>query len=117
MKALVLVLCLAFTGCLTVVQHPVPSQQASFDGNDQNSGVIAKTDAGFVVSSNFRDRYNVLIETYSNSKLQDGTPLFIPPIKKDFGIKPNSDGTFTINKQAMVVMIQLSGMKRRAFKP
>jgi len=117
MKHLAFIICLAFSGCLTVVQHPVPSQQASFDGNDQNSGVISKSSDGFVITSNFRDRYNVLIETYSNSKLQDGTPLFIPPIKKDFGIKPNSDGTFTINKQAMVVMVQLSSMKRRAFKP
>ena len=117
MKALFLVLCLAFAGCLTVVQHPVQSSQASFDGNEQNSGVIAKIDAGFVVSSNFRDRYNVLIDTYSNTKLQDGTPLFITPIKKDFGIKPNGDGTFTLNKQGMVLMVQLSSIKRRAFKP
>ena len=117
MKAMSLFCILLLAGCMTVVQSPVRSNEASFDGNEQNSGVISKVSDGFVVSANFRDRYNILIETYSNTKLQDGTPLFIPNIKKDFGIKPNNDGTFTINKQGMVIMVQLSSIKRRAFKP
>lgn len=107
---------LLLPGCMTVTQKPVVSHFYSYDGNDQNSGVIAKTMDGFKVTSHFRDRYNNLIELYGSAKLDNGAHIFIPPLTKDTGIKPNSDGTYEITAQAMTYMVQMSELQRRGFK-
>jgi len=114
---LYLILCLALTGCMVVVQKPVKPLVSSYDGNVQNSGVITKTMDGFKVTSHFRDRYNSLIETYGHTKLQDGSPVFNPPLEKDKGLKANNDGTYEITAQAMSWMVQMSEMQRQGFKP
>jgi uncharacterized protein YceK len=58
--------CIAlFSGCTsTVTPDIVVPQQASYSGNERNSGLISHTDNGWVVDGNFRNRYNALIEIY-----------------------------------------------------
>ena len=116
MKYLVILL-LSLSACSTITQSPVKSNAASFDGNEQNSGIISTTMDGFKVTTHFCDRYNALIAVYGNAKQSDGSPLFTPTLIKGFGLTSNGDGTYTITKQAMVFMVQMSEMKRRAFKP
>lgn len=116
MKYLV-ILILCFSACSTVSQSVVKSNNASFDGNDQNSGIISATMDGFKVTTHFRDRYNALIDVYGNAKQQDKSPLFTPALTKDYGLTSNGDGTYNMTKQAMVYMVQMSELKRRAFKP
>jgi len=49
--------------------------------------------------------------------LQDGSPVFNPPLEKDKGLKANNDGTYEITAQAMSWMVQMSEMQRQGFKP
>jgi hypothetical protein len=112
-----LILCLALTGCMTVVQKPVKPLVSSYDNNVQNSGVIAKNEYGFQVTAHFKDRYNSLISIYGNVLLQDGTPVFTPSLVKDTGVTDNKDGTYTLTKQAMANMIIMSKLQREGFKP
>ena len=117
MKYLIILLTLSFSACTTIIPSTVNSNNASFDGNEQNSGIISTTMDGFKVTTHFRDRYNALIAVYGDAKQSDGSPLFTPALIKDFGLTSNVDGTYTMTKQAMVFMVQMSEMKRRAFKP
>jgi hypothetical protein len=117
MKKLLFTLTLLCAGCMTITQHAVKSNNASYDNNVQNSGIISSTMGGFKVTAHFRDRYNALVDTYGDAKLSDKTPIFTPALVRDGGITANSDGTYTITKQAMMWMVQLSELKRRGFKP
>jgi hypothetical protein len=117
MKHLGIALCLALVGCNAIVQRPVQSRAASYDGNVQNSGVIFSSLLGYKVTAHFRDRYNSLINVYGNAKLSDSTPIFTPSLTKDKGLTANGDGTYTMTKQAMMWMVQMSEMQRRGFKP
>jgi hypothetical protein len=117
MKALLCTVLIFLPGCLTIVQHPVQSKIVSYDGDEQNSGVIATTLIGYKVTSHFRDRYNALIEIYGNAKLEDKSPIFTPNLTKDVGLTANSDGSYKMTKQAMMWMVQMSEMQHRGFKP
>ena len=116
-----------FGGCSTVTQAPVKSQSASWDGNAQNSGILAKVPAGYIVTPTFRARYNSLITIYGRSKTKDGSPIFTPPLAVDSGITPvppsvasqtyNQPQVWLINNQGMAAMVILSDLKRRGFAP
>lgn len=67
------------TGCTsTVTPSIVEPAQASYSGLKRNSGLISRTEAGWIVDGNFRARYNGLIETYGAE--------FIPPLRPDAGL-------------------------------
>ena len=75
-RALMLILALAlFTGCVSQTVRPVDikPKAASFDGNKQDSGLIAVTPTGALVTAHARDRYNALIAVYGQDK------EFLPP--------------------------------------
>jgi hypothetical protein len=107
---------LILSGC-TVVQTPIQNKVISFDGNNQNAGIICKNYDGFIVTANFKDRYNALIAIYGDATLADGSPIFTPALIKNTGITDNKDGTYTINKEGMANMVLLSKLKRQGFKP
>ena len=96
-------------GCSTVVPDRVESREASFDGNDQNSGVIASTPAGFVVTAHFRERYNALIATYGGD--------FAPPLTPDAGLAPLGDGRWRITKQHMVQFLTMNAWRKARLEP
>lgn len=105
-------------GCTTVHQAQVESAAPSFDGNVQNSGIVSqRPDGAYVVTAHFRDRYNALVAIYGDAKLADGAPAFTPPIRANDGLTALPDGTWAMDKQAMVDMVTLSRLKRQGFKP
>lgn len=110
LMVLVLGSALLFVGCgTTVTPDVVPSTQASFDGGQQNSGIIMSTASGFVVTDHFRARYNALILKYGGD--------FSPMLKPDSGIAPIGDDRWLISKQGMVDFLQMNTWRRAGLEP
>ena len=93
----------------TVTPGPVESTQASFDGNEQNSGIIMSTPSGYVVTDNFRLRYNRLIATY-------GADL-ATPATVDAGIAPIGPDRWLITKQRMIDFLEMNAWRRAGLAP
>ena len=104
-------LCLAVSSCGTVAQKPVEAKEQGFYVKP-----IAVQD-GYLVDGAFRDRYNGLIEVYGNKKLDNGAPVFVPPLKKDDGLVKKGNGQWLMSKQAMENMVVLNGMLHRGVAP
>lgn len=101
---------LTTTGCVgTVVPAPVESAQASFDGSEQNSGVIMSVPSGFVVTSHFRERYNALIAIYGGD--------FKPPLKPDSQVAPIGEDRWLLGKQGMSDMLLMNAWQKAGLKP
>jgi hypothetical protein len=97
-------------GCASVV-HPerVEARQASFDGNEQTSGILSSTPSGFVVTDHFRERHNAMIATYGGD--------FIPALKPDHGIAPMGGGRWLISKEGMTHFLEMNAWRRAGLKP
>jgi F0F1-type ATP synthase membrane subunit c/vacuolar-type H+-ATPase subunit K len=107
---LALLVCALNAGCAgTVAPDRVEARQASFDGNEQNSGVIMSTPSGFVVTSYFRQRYNALIATYGGD--------FKPALKPDDGIAPIGEDRWLISKQRMIDFLEMNAWRRAGLQP
>lgn len=109
-----LLLVLAFSvlcvGCSTpVVPEKVSSTEISFDGNDQTSGIVRSTPNGFIVTLNFRARYNALIALYGSD--------FIPRLKIDQDLAPIADDLWLISKQGMIHFLEMNAWRKAALKP
>jgi len=117
MKRALLVFFLAITlaGCGTVSQNIVEAQNAGF--YIKPIRVVKDGVTTFVVNADFRDRYNALIEVYGHKKLENGAPVFLPPLAKDAGITPTGAGGFVMTAEAMANMVVLSDFKRRGAAP
>lgn len=91
-------------GCAsTTIPKAVPvAPTASFDGNDQNSGILRAVDGGFEVTSNFLDRYDDLVEIYGSR--------FIPEIQKRAGVTGN-----VIDKEHMTKFLVMNRWHRSGF--
>ena len=106
-----LALALAVTSCTTVVPTPadVPAS-ASFDGAEQNSGIVAvQADGSFVVTSHLRARYNALAADYGSA--------FAPALVADSGLTPAWPDRWTMTPEAMAnfaTMVQWRRMGRAA---
>ena len=95
--------CLLAVGCTsTVVPKPISSTVASWDGGQQNSGLIGKDNkAGyFLVTEHWRERYNGLVERYGK--------YYVPPLKQDEGITPTeTNGVYRVDGQRVGKFIQM----------
>ena len=70
-----------WAGCGTVTPAQVHAGAASFDGTNQNSGVLEFTaDGSALITAHARDRYNALAAVYSKK--------FLPPLSPDEGLRP-----------------------------
>lgn len=111
----VIVILIALTGCAhTVAPKPVRATHASFDGNVQNSGIIAvlPSSQGFLVTSTKRDTYNALVETYG------WDDYFSVPLIQDSGVKPDGSGNYVMTAKALSNMgIMLSWQRSGTHKP
>jgi len=88
------------SGCGTVTPERVRSEAASYDGNERNSGVIASTAEGFIVTTHFRARYNALIAVYGED--------FRPALPTDEGIRALDAGRWLIDKAHMVKFLEMN---------
>ena len=104
-------ICLYGSGCSTVHQDSVAVTDA---GNYVKPVRVAD---GYVVDDAFRDRYNALIAVYGHKRLENGAPVFLPPLEKDFGVTPSGAGWWHFTKEAMEDMAVLSDLKRRGAAP
>lgn len=112
MKALYLVLVLALAGgCTTVIPKPAPAAAvASFDGGEQNSGIVrVLPDGSFVVTAHLRDRYNALIALYGAQ--------FVPALRTDAGLAPLPAAQWGMTPQTMVNFVTMVQWHRMARPP
>jgi hypothetical protein len=88
-------------GCLTQVPTQRSGEVASFDGNEQTSGIINSIPEGYVVTARFRDRYNALVAKYGNQ--------WTPELQPDAGMRPFVPGErWVIDRQHMVAFLTLN---------
>lgn len=109
-NSLILVLVL-LTGCFgTVKPVKVMPDQASFDGTNQNSGVISydKINRIGVVTAGWRLRYNFLVQDYGKK--------FTPWLVDDYGLITRPDGTCYATAEALVNMGKMELWKRNNIK-
>lgn len=115
--SLALVLLLACS-CGTVTTKTNDSHTASYDGNAQNSGILAIAPAGGrIVTPHYRDRYNALIDLYGDQ--------FDPPLKHDEGVAVNVKtlggfsemSSWIIDKEHHLKFGQMIQWKRDGRKP
>lgn len=106
----IILLALAATSCTTITPDQVHATAPSYDGNDQNSGIIAAVPAGIVVTPHLRDRYNHLIDLYG----QD----FTPAIKADAGLTDAPDKVnFILDRQHFVQFLEMNQWLKAGLKP
>lgn len=99
-----------FIGCAsTVTPAAVQSNQASFDGGAQNSGILATQPGGFTVTAHFRDRYNALVADY-------GT-WFAPALQRDEGLLSVTSDVWFIDAAHLVKFIQMNSWKKSGRLP
>lgn len=103
--AAVITIAALFAGCsTTVTPRIVLSNEASWDGTNQNSGVIGFSGVSAVITPHARDRYNGLIDIYGKK--------FIPPITFDYGISVYTNDTYLITPQGIVAFSQMNRWRR-----
>lgn len=78
------ILLFSMSGCVNLT-NPTPDivkpDEISFDGNEQNSGVLYQiTQGGFIITEGAKDRYNALIKLYGAK--------CTPPVCENFGLTP-----------------------------
>lgn len=84
--AIAVTTCVLGAGCASTVTPAAIERTAnSWDGTNQNSGFIAWTNGGALITAHARDRYNALVKIYGGR--------FQPPLQADAGI----DGTYAAN--------------------
>lgn len=101
---------LLVSGCAgKIAPEVVRAQEASYDGNEQNSGVILSVPSGFLVTGHFRIRYNALILLYGGD--------FKPVLKPDQDIAPAGEDRWLISKQGMVNFLEMNTWRKSGLKP
>lgn len=84
----------------TVTPPPIVDTQPSWDGNEQNSGILGFIDnEGFLITKNAADRYTNLTVKYGKDRN--------PPLSKGQGLVPKGDN-FILPNQYMVEFIAMN---------
>ena len=100
---------LLLPGCTTVTPEQVHASVASYDGTNQNSGVISFTsDGSAIITAHARDRYNALVCVYSKK--------FLPPLLPDDGLKFQSPN-WVIDPQHLNYFKAMNRWKKEGLKP
>jgi hypothetical protein len=94
------------SGCAsTTTPETHAPQQASWDGNEQNSGIIRYTPDGFLVTASFHDRYNELVAAYGKT--------YKPALQQDSGMRPAPDGLWLIDAEHLQRFVEMN-LKRKS---
>lgn len=93
-------------GCARTVTPVIPHDtQASWDGNQQNSGFIGwAQDGSGIITPHARDRYNALVSVYGTN--------FAPVLKLDAGLIATTTNTFLIDAQHLVYFDTMNRWKK-----
>lgn len=102
--AALVVLCAALTSCTTVTPHTVNSSAYSWDGTNQNSGVISFVGNQVEVTPHWRDRYNGLMAFYSKR--------FLPPLTFDYGVSATATNTFLVTPEAFRDFVEMNRWRK-----
>lgn len=94
-KSFVILLLLSFTvSCKTFIPNPIVDNQASWDGNTQNSGVVNYIEGvGFLITEDAANRY-----TYLSKEMGS---IFNPQLKKGEGLAFHN-GKYYLSNEYMV---------------
>ena len=110
MRYIAIAMCsLALAGCASTVKpDPVTATQASFDGNEKNSGIVSSHPNGFVVTAHFVDRYNALARIYGRD--------FTPPVKPNDGLLRITAERSLIDRQHLSQFLEMNAWHRAGLK-
>jgi len=99
------ILCLQ-SGCVsTVTPTVVKSTTASWDGAEQNSGLLGWTTNGLaIITPHARDRYNALVGEYGKQ--------FAPTLVWNYGIGTTSSNAFTITPEALADFARMNRWRK-----
>lgn len=99
----------AATSC-TVRPGLVSNREASFDGNDWNSGLIGYDGSGNrIITAHARDRYNALMDDYGK--------LFRPPVGRDEGMTGTSSNAFLLDAQHEFYFLTANRWRKNQVRP
>lgn len=85
---------MVFMGC-TVTPRVIKAREISFDGNAQNSGLIAfAPDGSGIITSNAWVRYNALILRYGTN--------FAPSLATNAGVTVTSSNAFLLDAEHLI---------------
>jgi hypothetical protein len=101
-----LLLALAPACTTTITPSQVPAAQASYDGAEQNSGILHSDTDGYVITPGARARYNALIAGYGAQ--------WTPAIEPDYGITPYPKGRYHITNEALVKFLVMNQWRKTA---
>jgi hypothetical protein len=102
---------IALTACNSTVRPAlVEPAQASYDGNEQNSGILGADPAGggYLITAHARDRYNALVETYGRD--------FAPALTRDAGIS-KTEGGYVITREYLVKFLEMNRWRKSGLAP
>lgn len=102
--SVIAILAAALCGCTIVTPHTVNSSAYSFDGTNQNSGVIGFVGEQAEVTPHWRDRYNGMIAVYSKR--------FLPPLVPDYGLTPTATNTFLVTPEAYRDFVKMNRWRK-----
>jgi hypothetical protein len=109
-QAALLASLLAGAGCAsTVIPRTVTDSAPSWDGTNQNSGLVGfSPDGGGIITSNARERYNGLVVIYG--------ARFVPALKADAGLWQMPDGTWHIDQQHLACFAKMNRWRKEGRK-
>lgn len=91
-------------GCTTVTPRTVNSSAYSFDGTNQNSGIIGFVGEQPEVTPHWRDRYNGMILVYAKR--------FLPPLVPDYGLTLTATNTFLVAPEAYRDFVKMNRWRK-----
>ena len=100
---------LGMTACTTVTPSTVIASAPSWDGTEQNSGIIGTFAGGFNVTEHFRDRYNALVDSYGER--------FAPALRRNAGLSIGPNGTFIIDPEHMEKFVRMNAWRKAGIQP
>lgn len=113
-RIMLLMTCVCFSlsnvSCKTapIENKPVITDTSpSWDGNQQNSGVIQYIDqVGWHITEHAAARYKALSEKYGE--------MFLPKLKSGEGLEKQEDGTFVLKNEYMVKFILMNKKRKES---
>lgn len=106
---LLLALLIACMPACTITPAAIASSQASYDGGDRTSGILASVEGGYTVTARFRERYNGLVASYGAA--------WSPAIGADYGLTAQFDGTWLCSREAMEKFLVMNAWRRMGRAP